>query len=165
MNLHLSQNHLSNDHLSNNQLLEQVYGVGSGEAHLRECPECSARLESLLRIKARHQAGAHARAHASSAFFAAQRRAVYARLDRAAASYVRWAPALAGAAILAVGLVLMPHAQVRAPRATAPAAHVELSDNEQLFSDLYSMEQSVEPSADAPIHELFDDDPEGAGGQ
>ncbi len=154
-----------NLHLSQNQLLEQVYGVGSGEAHLQECAECSARFEALVRIKARHEAEAHTRACASSAFLAAQRRAIYARLDHAAASYVRWAPAVAGAAILAVSLVLMPHAQVRSPRAVAPAARVELSDNEQLFSDLYSMEQSVEPSADAPIHELFEDDPEGAGGQ
>jgi predicted anti-sigma-YlaC factor YlaD len=151
-----------NLHLTQNQLLEHVYGVGSGEAHLRECAECSARLESLLQIKARHQAEAHSQAYASSDFFAAQRRTVYSRLDRAAASYARWAPAVAGAALLAVGLMLLPHGQVRAQRAAVPAARVEPNDNAQLFSDLYSMEQSVEPSADAPIHELFEE-PDAAG--
>jgi predicted anti-sigma-YlaC factor YlaD len=147
---HLSQNHLSND-----DLIREVYGVGAGGAHLRECAECSARMEALLRTKVRLRAEADSRLLASSAFFAAQRRAVYARLDRAAASYVRWAPAVAGAALLAVGLLLFPHARVRAPRTPVPAVQAESSDNDQLFSDLYSMEQSVEPSVDAPIQELF----------
>ena len=145
-------------HLNQDQLLEQVYGVGSGEAHLKQCAECAARLQRLMRIKDRHRAEERGRPSPSSAFFAAQRRAIYSRLDHAAGSYVRWAPALAGAALLAVGLMLLPHAQVRTRRAaTASISRVELNDNEQLFSDLYSMEQSVEPSADAPIHELFDE--------
>jgi hypothetical protein len=145
-----------NPHLSQDELLLQVYGVGHKDAHLRECAECSGRMEALLRTKARLQIGADSGAAVSNAFLAAQRRSIYARLDQAAASHVRWAPALAGAGLLAMGLLLFPHAQVRAPRAPAPTARVELNTNEQVFADLYSLEQSVEPSAAAPIHELFE---------
>ncbi len=151
-----------NPHLNQDELLEQVYGVGDRDAHLRECAECSGRLDALLRTKTRLLAEARARVDAdsrtevSSAFLASQRRSIYARLDQAAASHVRWAPALAGAGLLAMGLLLFPHAQVRAPRAPVPTARVELNTNEQVFADLYSLEQSVEPSAAAPIHELFE---------
>lgn len=151
-------------HLSQHELLEHVYGVGSGGAHLRDCAECSARLDAALRTKARLQADADLSSSVSSALLAAQRRAIYGRLDQAARSYVRWAPALAGAGLLAMGLLLLPHARVRTQHAPVPAARVDLSENEQLFSDLYSMEQSVEPSADAPIHELFEE-PAAAGEQ
>jgi len=151
-----------NPHLSQVELVEQLYGVGGKEAHVRECAECAGRLDALLQTRARLltetrlRAEADSRSRVSSAFLAGQRRAIYARLDRAAASHVGWAPALAGAGLLAMGLLLFPHPQVHAPRAPVPTARVELNTNEQLFSDLYSMEQSVEPEAAAPIHELFE---------
>jgi predicted anti-sigma-YlaC factor YlaD len=145
-----------NPHLSQVELVEQLYGVGGKEAHVRECAECAGRLEALARTKAQLRSQADSRSHVSGAFLAAQRRAVYARLDQAAASHVRWAPALAGAGLLAMGLFLFPHVQLRAPRTPVPTARVELNTNEQLFSDLYSMEQSVEPTAAAPLHELFE---------
>lgn len=156
MKSHLSPGHLNQTHLSGDEMLELVYGIGPKDGHVRDCAECRGRLDALLRTKAGLRSQEEARSRVSPAFLAAQRRAVYARLDQAATSYVRWAPALAGAGLLAVGLLMFPHAQMRAPRAAAPTARVELNTNEQLFSDLYSMEQSVEPEAVAPIHELFE---------
>ena len=41
------------------------------------------------------------------------------------------------------------------PAAAPPHAH--RCADAQLFSDVYSMEQSTEPMAAAPIHELFED--------
>ena len=62
---------------------------------------------------------------------------------------MRWVPALAAACLLAIGvLVYRP-----APRL---ACTPDPSDA-QLFSDVYSMEQSTEPLAAAPIHALFED--------
>lgn len=145
-----------NAHLSQDELLDQVYGIGAAAGHLQECAECSARFQALLRTKTQLREEADAGCQPSSAFFAAQRRAVYARLDRAAASYVRWAPALAGAGLLAIGLLLLPHGQVGSPHRAAPSAQTEMSGDDQLLSDLYSKEQSLEPSGAAPIHELFD---------
>jgi predicted anti-sigma-YlaC factor YlaD len=142
-------------HLSQDELLDQVYGVGSKDAHLRTCAECSGRLDALLRTKAQLRAQADPSATIPNEFLAAQRRSIYSRLDQAAASHVRWAPALAGMGLLAMGVLLFPHAQVRVARTPAPTPRVELTTN-QLFSDLYSKEQSLEPSAEAPLHELFE---------
>jgi hypothetical protein len=144
-----------NPHLTQDELLEQLYGVGGKDAHLKDCADCSGRMEALLLVRARLRNDSDALS-VSDSFLAKQRRTIYARLDQAAAAHVHWAPALAGAGLLAMGLVLFPHAQVRAPHAPVPTARVELNTNEQLFSDLYSMEQSVEPEAVAPIHELFE---------
>ena len=108
----------------------------------------------------------------SDAFLAAQRRSIYARLDRDAAIHVRWVPALAFAGLLAMGLILYrPHAQYGPAHSTDTTARVELNaraevneavnvgvnNDAQLVSDLYSMEDSVEPLAAAPIHGLFED--------
>ncbi len=144
-------------HLTKDQLIEQLYGAGGAEAHLRECGECSEKFEALKRTKARLQDEAGTRLQVPAAFLAEQRRAIYARLDQAAASHVRWAPALAGAGLLAMGLLWLPHAQLRTPPVRDRVAAQTESSSDKLISDLYSMEQSVEPQATAPIHELFED--------
>ncbi len=167
-----------NPHLSQDELLDhmyggQIYGVGSREAHLRECEECSGRMQALLETKARLRAElpalqSTAEAQISDEFLAAQRRSIYARLDRNAAVHVRWAPALAFAGLLAMGLILYrPHSQYGPAQSPDPTARVELNarvevnvggnNDAQLVSDLYSMEESVEPLAAAPIHGLFED--------
>lgn len=147
-------------HLNQDKLIERMYGVGGDDAidaHLRDCAECSGRLQALREAKTRLGADEARRSVVSNAFLASQRRAIYARLDQAAASHVRWAPALVAAGLLAMGIFLLPHPQYRAAHAPVPAPVAELNDNQQLFSDLYSMEQSVEPLAAAPIHELFEE--------
>ena len=130
-------------HLSTDELIEEVYGL-SGHAHLKECPACAARLRRMEAV--RHQAARPG--PVSEEFLAAQRRGVYARIAEPAAHRLRWLPALAAAAVLAV--VALVH------MSTPPVAHPDSGD-EQLFSEVYSMEQSSEPQAAAPIHELFDE--------
>ena len=142
-------------HLSQDELLDQIYGLGAHDAHLHGCAECSGRLRGMSETKARLRVDAASQSAVSSEFLAAQRRAIYSRMDQAAKSYVRWAPALAGAGLLAMGLFLIPHAGFET-RVPVPVTQVEVNADQQLLSDLYSMEQSVEPSAAAPIHELFD---------
>jgi hypothetical protein len=154
-----------NPHLSDDELLDRVYGLGeSCVPHLRQCEECSARLEAFLRRRTDIVAGAALEPLGannfvpSNEFLMAQRRAVYARLDKAPAARMHWAPAaLAVAFLLVMGVFLVhPLAPYRPAGPPAPAsAGVELNE-EQLFSDLYSMEQSVEPRAAAPIHALFE---------
>jgi hypothetical protein len=141
-------------HLSNDELLDRMYGLGeSGVPHLRECAECSSRLQALERRRAEATVESAGSKVSSNEFLIAQRRAIYARLDRPVLAHARWAPAaLAAAFLLVMGVFLArPHA-VRPPDA---ASGVELR-NEQLFSDLYSMEQSDEPRAAAPLHALFE---------
>jgi hypothetical protein len=142
-------------HLNDNELWARLYGLGEDHAHLDQCPECSGRLAAMELRRADSAAEAPA-SPASSDFLAGQRRAIYARLEQPAPLRVRWAPAVAAATLLAVG-VLMYHPTRPAPhRVPAPAARPELSD-EQLFSDVFSMEQAAEPRAAAPIRALFED--------
>ncbi|HEY1754451.1 MAG TPA: hypothetical protein VGG72_03585 [Bryobacteraceae bacterium] len=149
-------------HLSNDELLDRMYGLGeSGGSHLEECEDCSGRLQALERRRS-EVAESFGRNSVSNEFLLAQRRAIYSKLGQAPATRLHWAPAALGVAFLLVtGVFLVrPHAQYRPVLAPVSVPGVELS-NEQLFSDLYSMEQSVEPPAAAPIHALF----EGSEGQ
>jgi hypothetical protein len=143
-------------HLSNDELLDRMYLVESAP-HLEECEECSSRLQALERRRAEIAAAMPAESGISNEFLAAQRRAIYARLDQPASVHARWAPAaLAAVFLLVMGVFLVrPHPQYRQVRPPDPVVAADLS-NEQLFSDLYSMEQSLEPQAAAPIHALFE---------
>ena len=134
-----------NRHLNADELIDRVYGLNEN-AHLAECPECAARFEAMA-AKRREMTQP---APATNEFLAAQRRAIYSRIEQPEPRRLRWVPALAAAVLLAV--VAFVHQST--PR---PAAHPDSSDA-QLFSEVYSMEQSTEPAAAAPIHELFDDD-------
>jgi hypothetical protein len=142
-------------HLSNDELLDRMYGLGeNGVSHLRDCQDCSNRFQALERRRAEAtEAFSKANETVSNETLAAQRRAIYSKLGQAPAARLHWAPAaLAAAFLLVMGVFLVrPHA-VRPPDA---ASGVELRD-EQLFSDLYSMEQSDEPRAAAPLHALFE---------
>jgi hypothetical protein len=149
-----------NQHLSQNELLDRMYGLGeSGIPHLRECEECSGRFQALERRRAEVTAGSFGKkaAAVSNEFLLTQRRAIYSKLDQAPAARLHWAPAALGVAFLLVTGVFLarPHAQYRPAAPPAPVSGAVLSE-EQLFSDLYSMEQSAEPRAAAPIHALFE---------
>lgn len=142
---------MNQDHLTHEELLAQIYGVGGIEAHVRDCADCSARLQTM---ELRRQDSA-ALPEVSNSYLAQQRRSIYARIEDGVSTQARWAPALAAAFLLAIGIALYhPHASMR-PASTQASVSAE-STTEQLFSDLYSMEQSVEPEAAAPIHELFE---------
>jgi hypothetical protein len=148
MNRHLSR------HLSDDELLDRLYGLGeSSVPHLQACEQCSGRLQEFERRRTEIVS----EAEPSNEFLMAQRRAIYAQLDKASVAQAHWAPAaLAVAFLLVMGVFLArPHAQNLPVLPPAPVLGVEMSDA-QLFSDLYSMEQSVEPRAAAPIHGLFE---------
>jgi hypothetical protein len=147
-------------HLSHDQLLARLYGLEpeSANAHLNQCPECAARLAAMESRRAGEN-----EIEIPAEFLAAQRRTVYERMEQRAPSHVVWAPALAAASLLAIGLLLYPAyhstAQPAAKRPAearvVPAAHPEMTDD-QLLSDVFSMEQVAEPRAAAPIRALFE---------
>lgn len=136
-----------NTHLSDDQLLDRLYGVAQEDAHLAACGECRARLNEL----GEKRAAMVSQEPMSTEFLAAQRRRIYARLEKQPQAQWKWVPALAAAAMLAIAVFA--YRPVAAP---PPALHTDTADA-QLFSDVYSMEQSTEPLAAAPIHALFED--------
>jgi predicted anti-sigma-YlaC factor YlaD len=139
-----------NSHLSNDELLNRLYGVSqdqtSDDGHLESCPQCARRWQEMRERRALsiQESGIEV----PEQFFSAQRNAIYARLEKASPRRWLWAPAaVAAGGLLAVGLFV--HRPATPPRAE--------STDVQLFSDVYSMEQSAEPAAAAPIHALFED--------
>jgi hypothetical protein len=132
-------------HLTADELVDKLYGVGA-DGHLNECEECSERFGQLRerREMVTQPLGA------SYEFLAAQRRDIYARMGEKPQARMKWVPALAAAAFLVAAGVFVHHpaAQVAKPEVVDP----------QLFADVYSMEQSMEPLAAKPIHALFEQD-------
>jgi hypothetical protein len=139
-------------HLNYDELLECLYGIGGREAHahLLKCEECAGRYAACERRRSE----AAPPVEASAGFLAAQRRAIYTRLHEPPRSQAKWAPALAAGLLLALGLFLR-WPSVHPPERPVPAVKAEISD-EQLFSDVYSIEESIEPRAAAPIQGLFE---------
>lgn len=133
-----------NEHLTTDELVDRLYGVETA-GHLDNCSECSGR---FLELRERRAMAAEP-VPASHEFLAAQRRNIYARMGEKPQQRMKWFPALAATAcLLAAGVFVYHPAKVTKP---------EIADT-QLFSDVYSMEQTMEPVAANPIHALFEQD-------
>lgn len=136
-------------HLKTDDLIDRLYGlenVSAGE-HLDNCSDCRNRWNEMLRVRAELASPAPV----SNEFLAAQRRNIYARLGQERKTRMAWAPALAAAALLAIGVAVY--------RPAATPSHLAQPDaaDAQLFADVYSMEQAMEPSVAAPIHSMFEE--------
>ena len=120
-----------------------LYGLKDEDQHVAQCAECRAEMERLKLERGRVLAGPEV----SHDFLAAQRRSIYNRLGEPRRNWVpmRWA--------LSVSMLLVVVFSLSWPRSKKPAP---LTD-EQLFSELSSIEQSAEPKAIAPIHKLFEE--------
>jgi hypothetical protein len=146
-----------NSHLSDQDLLNRLYGVEERGAHLEGCKECAKRWDDLSAGRARFLSTTLSKASPPSdlsdrlleeRFLTAQRNRIYARLESGPERRMLWAPAgVAAAALLAVGLF------VYRPVASTPAEPADA----QLFADVYTVEQSLEPVAAEPIHALFEE--------
>jgi hypothetical protein len=141
------------EHISRDQLIAQLYGLESHDAHLAACAECRAQYETL----AARRLQAAAPDEVSNSFLAAQRRAVYERMGEKPQRMRVWVPAFATAALVVLALVAHNPGE---PKPVPIVKQVtEISDS-QLFSDVVSFEQAVdqsEPRAIAPIHGLFEE--------
>ena len=137
------------EHLSEDALLDAVYGIAgnAAETHLRRCVDCAQRLQEWHEKRA----AAVESVEISSDFLAAQRKKIYERIERPSRKHWLWAPGLAAACALAIGLFVYHPAPKEQPR-----RHAEISDA-QLFGEVYSMEQSLEPAAAAPARALFEE--------
>jgi hypothetical protein len=138
------------EHLSEDALLNAVYGIAGDDAaaHLRGCADCAQRLHEWQEKRASTVASVEIQ----DDFLAAQRRKIYERLENPSRKRWLWAPGLAAACALGVGIfVYHPTPQQRPVKQSA-----EISDA-QLFGDIYSMEQAVEPAAAAPARGLFEE--------
>ena len=101
--------------------------------------------------------------HISGRMLAVQRQQILERLEKPSSGLLasrglhasRWIPAAAAAALLAVALFLSRPSSVPQPAPAPASAVVNAETDSELFTDVYSMEQDVEPRAAAPIRALF----------
>jgi hypothetical protein len=141
-------------HLTSDELVDRLYGIGATD-HLSNCADCTDR---FLELQQRREMAAEALPE-SHEFLAAQRRNIYARMGERPQNRMKWVPALAAAACLvAVGVVAHHPAPFAERQIVKPEIVVEQHDDGQLFSEVYSMEQSMEPIAAMPIHAVFEQD-------
>ncbi|MBI1899213.1 MAG: hypothetical protein HYZ57_13330 [Acidobacteria bacterium] len=131
-------------HSTDDELIERLYGLRTADDHSKHCAGCAARLAAMARRKSL----AARPPDLSPAFLAGQRAALEARIARPG-----WFPSwramslLTGAtAVLAAILIFRPVPRNPQPRQVSDA---------QLFADIYTAVQDVEPRAAEPIHALF----------
>lgn len=143
-------------HLTGDELIQRLYGMDTGASHLKGCSECGARYQALEAKRAEMAVPEGVPADV----LAAQRRAIYSRMGEKPSSHA-WIPALATAALLALGVyvyqpVTTHHGQkiIAGKIIAAPKADV---GDAQLFSEAVSMELTAEPRAVEPIHGLFEE--------
>ena len=121
-----------------------LYGLKEPDRHLEECPACRAEMQRLKLERSQ----VLAEPEVSDDFLAAQRRTIYQRLGEPGLNWVpvRWALSLAALLVVIFSFTL--------PR--QDKSKVQITD-EQLFSELSSIEQSAEPKAIEPMHKLFEE--------
>lgn len=121
-----------------------LYGLKEQDPHAAQCSECRAEMERLRAVQSRTAE----QPEVPQAFLAAQRRSIYERLEQGPAHRLAaWRWVLSTAMLLAIVAGLM------VPRWHKAAPPIS---DEQLFSDLSAMEQTNEPKAIAPMHNLFE---------
>ena len=117
------------EHLSEDALLDAVYGIAGSEAeaHLHGCADCARRLHEWQEKRASTVPSVEI----PGDFLSAQRRKIYERIEHPSRKRWLWAPGLAAACALAVGIFIY-HPVPREQPVNKPA---EISDA-QLFGDI-----------------------------
>ncbi len=130
-------------HWTETDFKQWMYGLKEEDPHVAECPECCREMERLKLLRQRVVAPPEV----PHDLLAAQRRSIHARLGVPFRDWipVRWALSVATLLVMVLSFTFY----TNKPK---PA----ISD-EQLFAELSSLEQSAEPKAIAPIHELFEE--------
>lgn len=137
-------------HCSDEQLLAWLYGVESDNRHRPECEQCRSRSENL---RSRREQMLAVEPEVSDEFLAAQRRAIYARIDQEPAhpSHAALMPWIVTALVLLLALGWL-RTEMRSP------AGAEISDV-KAFEDAFAMVARSHPEAVEPLKSLFEVSP------
>ena len=147
----------STPHLSDDDLIRRLYGIGEEDDHLAACSECSDRWLAIQNVIRSARAEQPRAPEMTGRKLAVQRQQILARVNQPLPGSLvwRWVPPAAAAAFLMAAALFLsrPNSPVTPPPAATAAVNAEA--DAQLFTDVYSMEQDVEPRAAAPIRGLF----------
>ncbi len=148
-------------HWTDEQLIDHLYGAGLEDSHLSGCAACAARLDAMQARRLSIEGSAPTGSDLSADFLAAQRRAIYAKLEGQAGWWQgrnvwRWASAAAALAVVCGGVTVFeetrPVAVLQHGQQVASAA--QLSDA-QLADEVSLLADNPEPQPTAPLQALF----------
>ncbi len=139
---------MSGKHYSDDDLVARLFGLGPDDPHLAECEECTRRWDKIReRIELRRPAEVEVPAD----FLAAQRRAIYARVERKSRRLpLRWLP-LPAAALLVLVMVFT---------VFKPASHKSPKDvisDDQALQDVFTTGSRIELAGLNPVESLFEE--------
>ncbi len=135
------------EHWTDDQLIDHLYGVGPGDGHIENCAECRARF-AIVETRRRQLTLDEP---VSDSLLAAQRRAIYARLEQPRRWWDAW-PLGRFAAAAAMFVVLAGSVTFYQSRQREMA---ESRADAQLAQDVSQMSFESEPAATAPLKGLF----------
>jgi len=133
------------NHWTEDDFCHWLYGLREKDAHVETCNACRAELDRLSRERGRIISAPQV----SEEFLQKQRREIYNRLGERGRNWapLRWVASVAAVLVVVFSLTLFRYK-------SSPVA--QLSDD-QLFKDIANIEQSDEPKAIQPLHNLFEE--------
>jgi hypothetical protein len=142
-------------HWTDEQLIAHLYDVGPQDLHIDRCADCRARLLAMQAQRQAAEVPGASPVDMSFEFLAAQRRKIYEKITEPVRWWShlqlrRWAPAAAGLAVIAGGLLIVEHDR------RTPAVPNNISDA-QLAQDVSRMAENSESPATAPLQALFEE--------
>lgn len=145
---------IQSGHWTDDELLAYLYGVGPSEPHLDTCADCQFRLAAMRKSRELIEAAAPPSDGVTSDFLAAQRRAIYHRMDQpvrwwTAVSARRWAAGLTTACVLGGSMFL--YEQNREMK-----LEQERASDAKLVQEVASMANDTGTSSMAPLQGLFE---------
>jgi len=134
-------------HWTNEEMLAHVYGVGPEDNHPDRCLECR---QAVKNLEATHVSMLPTQ-EPDYQFLAAQRRAIYARIETRRGGFfsLKLTHAFAATAMLVCGFML----SLPKPVVTVDTA---VSHEDRFYTNLYAEISSDMPSAAGPIQHLFE---------
>jgi anti-sigma factor RsiW len=138
---------MSDKHWSDDDLVARLFGLGPEDTHLDTCELCSRRWKM---IRQRHEVRHAAETEVPGELLAAQRRAIYARLEQnPRKSRVSWVHSLAAALllVLVVFTVFKPAAQKQA---------IDAVSEDEALEDVFRVASRTEPAPVGPVKFLFE---------
>jgi len=127
-------------------MIARLYGTGPDDTHLATCVSCTRRWESM---HSRYKSLRPAVPEVPDEYFAAQKRAIRARLGEKRHPYSRLLIPVVATLLLVATVILY-----RPTPAHQPSTN-KISDS-QLFEDVFSRVESPVPESVGPIRSLFE---------
>lgn len=136
-------------HWTDEQLIGRLYGLDADDSHLRDCDECAVRWQKAVSARTRVTEAPEL----SAERLEEQRRQIFRRMEERAPHLGSFELAHG----LAMAMVLLLFGVLLLGPKPKPEPSLASSDN-QFFSEVYSVAQSTEPRAFAPVRGLFEDE-------